>query len=52
MPPKAASKPVVLAPKPKKSKPMKVSASKGDKKRKQAVSTSSRAGIKFPPARV
>ena len=47
MPPKAGSKPVVLA-----QKPMKVSASKGDKKRKQAVSTSSRAGIKFPPARV
>ena len=53
MPPKAASKPATMAPKPKKEKPAKVSVSaKGDKKRKPAVSTSSRAGIKFPPARV
>ena len=54
MPPKAAvSKPVTIAQKPKKSKPTKVSASaKTDKIRKPVVSTSSRAGIKFPPARV
>ena len=53
MPPKAASKPAAIAPKPKKEKVTKVSASaKGDKKRKPTISTSSRAGIKFPPARV
>ena len=51
MPPKATSKPVTIAPK--KEKATKVSASaKGEKKRKPVVSTSSRAGIKFPPARV